>query len=327
MSKRFDNKKLLILLAGLVAILFLTTIIRIPKENATLRDKIVEFDTSDVAGIILYPKLSMDKPVEFSRTNGKWNVKQGTVVSATQEGVVKNMLSEVINLKPQSLASVEKSKWKDFELTDSLATRVKFLDKGGKILGDLLVGKLTYRQLSDQNGGYGGNNIQGTSFLRLYNEKEVYSVDGFIAFYFSGKFDDWRDKTFIRFNQNDVTNIAFTYPSDSSFKLTRKELLWFVDNQATDSANTENYLSLLSSLNGQDFKDGFKPDLNPSYQLQIEGNNLLGFYVKCFEQPGSGEYILNSSLNPDVYFTSKRNGIFETLFKPRSYFLKRTDKK
>ncbi len=37
MSNRFDNKKLLYLLAGLIVILLLTVIVKIPKESATYK--------------------------------------------------------------------------------------------------------------------------------------------------------------------------------------------------------------------------------------------------------------------------------------------------
>jgi hypothetical protein len=322
MSKRFDNKRLIILLAGLIAIMLFTTIIRNPKENATLKSRIIEFDTSDVSKIILYPKLSKNNPVEFNRINSKWAVQQGTITSATQKGAVQNILSEVVNIKPQSLAAMSKSKWEEFELSDSLATRVKFLNKSGKIIGDLMVGKFTYKQGNEQSGGYGGNNIQGTSFVRLYNEKEVYGVDGFISFYFSGSFNDWRDKTLASFNPADVINVTFTYPADSSYKLIKKDLKWYVDNQPADSTKITNFLNELRSLNGQDINDSFKPVLNPTYQLLVEGNNLLSLNVKCYENSNQDEYILNSSLNPEIYFSCKRNGIFEKLFKPRNFFLK-----
>ncbi len=53
MNKRFDNKRLLYLLSGLIAILILTVFIKIPREKATFKSSIVNFDTSDVSTIIL----------------------------------------------------------------------------------------------------------------------------------------------------------------------------------------------------------------------------------------------------------------------------------
>jgi hypothetical protein len=326
MSRRFDNKRLFILLAGLIIILLLTIVIRIPKENATLKSKIVDLDSVEVCKIILYPKLGSDNPVEFNRNNGKWTVQQGSIISATQKGAVQEIFNEVLRIKPQSLAAKSKVKWKEFELTDSLATRIKFMSKNGKTLSDLMIGKLNYKQINTPGGEYGANNIQATSFVRLYGEKEVYGVEGFIAFLFNGKFDDWRDKTFIQLNEKDITNIMFTYPSDSSYKLIKKDLVWYSDIQIADSSSVADFLKSISNLNGQEIKDNYKPVQNPSYQLLVEGNNLLNFTVKCYMENGTDGYILNSSLNPDVFFADKNDGIFDKLFKPQNYFTKKKTK-
>ena len=327
MSSRFDNKRLLYLLLGLIAILFLTVVIKIPKEKATLKSNIVQFDTSEVNKIILYPRISNGNAVEFDRNMNNWTVQQGSIVSATQAGAVQNIFRDVLSIKPQSLAAKNKSKWKEFELTDSLATRVKFMDKKEKTLADLMIGKFTYKQQDNPYSGSGGNNMQITSFVRLYNEQEVYAIDGLLSFSFNLKFDDWRNKTFIKSNKNDITNLHFIYPADSSFNLTKKGNVWQIASQNADSTKVSDYLISLGMLNGENFKDNYKSSLSPVCQLLVEGNNLLSFSVKCFKGDGIDEYILNSSLNPNVYFTTQKNGMFKKLFKTQSYFLKRAKNK
>jgi hypothetical protein len=327
MSNRFNNKRLLYLLTGLIVILAITVLIKIPKEKATLKSKIVSLDTSLVSRIILYPKISNGKAVEFSKIKGKWIVKQDNIISTIQAGAVQNLFNEVLNLKPQGLASKDKSKWKEFDLTDSLATRIKFLDKKEKNLADLMIGKFTYKRADNPYAGYGGNNIQMTSFVRVYNENEVYAVDGMVSFSFNIKFDDWRDKTFIKANRNDITNVRFIYPADSSFNLVKKGNSWQITDQIADSINVTNYTASLGIMNGETFLDNFRSDQSPVYQLAVEGNNLLNISVRCYKGEGIDEYILNSSLNPDVYFISKRDEIFEKLFKPERYFLKQGKKR
>jgi hypothetical protein len=322
MNKRFDNKRLTILLAGLTIVLSLTIIFKNPKEKATLKSKLVELDTSKVSKIILYPKISNGKEVEFNRSNNKWTVRQGNMISATQAGAVQNMFNEVMNMKPQSLAAVNESQWKDFELTDTLGTRVKFLDKKGNKLADLMIGKFDYSQADNPYGSYGGNSVKITSYVRVYNEKEVFAVDGLLPFSFNMKFEDWRDKTFIRAGNNDITTIRFTFPADSSYTLTKKDSVWYTGAVKTDSSAVAGYLNSMKLLEGENFKDNYKPVVNPFFQLQIEGNNLLSISVKCYVGEGNSEYILNSSLNPEVYFSSKRDGIFDKLFKPKSFFVK-----
>jgi hypothetical protein len=321
MSSRFNNKYLFYLLAGLVVIMLITVLIKIPRENATLRSRIAEFDTSAVNKIIIYPKTLKTGSFEFERSKNKWLVKQGDIVSATQEGAVQNIFGEVLNLKPQSLAAVKKSQWKEFELTDSLATRIKFLDRKGKTLADLMVGKMSYRQQDNPYAGYGGNNVQVTSYVRLYNERNVYAVEGFISFTFNTKFDDWRDKTFIRSDKKDITKITFTYPADSSYTISKNGNVWQIAGQTADSARVAGYINSLGLLYGQNIKDNYQPVMSPVYQMLVEGNNLLNISVKCYKNEDNDEFIVNSSLNPDVYFSSKRKDIPDRLFKPEGYFL------
>jgi hypothetical protein len=323
MSKRFNNKRLLYLLLGLVAILILTLLIKIPKETATFRSHIVDFDTSAVDKIILNNRISEGNTVEFNRTNDRWTVQQGNVISATEEGAVQNIFSEVLNIKPQSLASINQSMWKEFDLTDSLATRIKFLNSKGRILADIMIGKLDFKQPDKPNGGFSGNNIKMTSYVRLYNGKEVYAIDGLIPFSFNIKFNDWRDKTFIRYNKAEITNISYLCPADSSYKLIKKDSIWYSGNLKADSLKIDNYLNTLALMRGQEFKDDFIPSSNPVYQILVQATNSAGFSIRCYEVGSSGEYIFNSSLYPEVYFIDRKNVLFKQLFKSQSYFLKK----
>jgi Domain of unknown function (DUF4340) len=323
MSNRFNNRRLLILLSVLAAVLILTMLLKIPKEKATFISSIASFDTASVSRIILNNRISNGNTVEFDRRNGKWTVQQGNIVSATQEGAVENLFGEVLNIRPQSLAAVDKSKWKEFDLTDSLATRIKFLNSRGKVLADIMIGKLDLKQSDKPIGGYSGNNVQITSYVRPYNSNEVYAVDGLLQFSFNIKFDDWRDKTFIRTVKNDITDIRFIYPADSSYNLNRKDSVWYSGSVKADSSCIAEYLNSLALMNGQEIKDGFKPASAPVYQLLIEGGNSLKLSVNCYAGENTSEFILNSSLNPDVYFKSKKNGIFNQLFKSQNRFVRK----
>ncbi len=319
MSKRFDNKRLLMILGGLVVLLLLTVLIKIPRERSTLKGNLVEIDTSSVGKIIITPKSGTGNQFEFRKENDKWSIVQGDIVAIPMKGAVGNILSEIMAVKPQTLAAVGESMWKEYELTDSLATEVKIVSKKGKELAGLMIGKFSYRQVGNPYAGNAGNNIEGTTYVRLAGEKEIYAVDGFLAFSFSGGFDDWRDKSFVRCNKDDITKVIFTMPSDSSFILAKRDSLWYAANHKADSAKTANYLNSLSLVDGQEFEDGFKPGSFPVYQIVIEGNNLLNITVKCFRGEGD-KLVFNSSLNPDVYFSGKRDGIFAELFKPLDYF-------
>ncbi|MBK7131608.1 MAG: DUF4340 domain-containing protein [Bacteroidales bacterium] len=322
MSKRFDNKKLIYVLGILVVILLFTFVFKVPKDNATLKGSLVDLDTTAVTKIILYPKTSTGEPFEFVKEKDRWTVRQGNIISNPASGSVQNIFNDIISIKPQSLAAVDEARWKEFELTDSLAVRVKFLNSKGKKLTDILIGKLTYKQVANPYGYSGGNNIEGTSYVRVYGEKEVYAVDGFLSFTFNGKFSDWRDKTIFRCRKEDILNVKFVFPGDSSYTLTKKDAGWFAGNEKADSTTVSNFLNSLANLNGQEFADGFKPVSNPDYQIIIEGNNLLNSSVRCYRNGAGENYVLVSSLNPESNFSSNRNGLFSQIIKDKNYFIK-----
>jgi hypothetical protein len=321
MTKRFDNKKLLFLLAGLIVILILTVIIKIPRQNGTLKSRIADFDTSAVKKIIIHPKAGKGDPFELFRKKDKWMVKQGNIESASQPGAVENIFRETLGLKPQSLAAVNKKEWGKYELTDSLATRFEFLNSKGKRLADLMFGKMDYKQQQNPYAGYRGNNVQVTSFVRLHNENNVYAVSGFISFTFGTSFNDWRDKTFIRTDRNNITKITFTYPADSSFTLSRKGDVWKITDNIADSASVAGFLNSLTLMNGQKIKDNFHPSANPVYQLLVEGNNMKDMKVSCYKGASDEEYIVNSNLNPEIYFSTAKKEIPDKIFKASGYFL------
>lgn len=324
MSNRFDNKKLFYILAVLIVLMLVTVIFKIPRQKSTLREKLVKADTSEIVRILMIPKAGSGKSFEFVRDGKKWILRQDEITARPSAGAVGNILSEILSIKPQSLAGRGEKKMREFELTDSLATRIKLLNKKGKVLADLMTGGFTYRQTANPyGGGYGGNNIEGTSYVRLYGEDEIYAVDGFLSLSFRGEFNDWRDKSFIGFKREDVTKVKFSMPADTGYALALKDSVWYVNDEPVDSANTAGYLSAVSFIAGQNFRDHYKPGSTPLYQADFEGNNMLSFTVKCYNDTATGKFILNSSLYPDVYFESDFDDLVSRIFKPKEYFRKK----
>lgn len=323
MSKRFDNKRLLYILAGLVGLLVLTILLKVPAKQSTLKSFVAEVDTSDVSRIIFIPKKGTGEEFEFVKEKEKWIIKQGNLSARPVPWAVPNILGQIAAMKPKGLAARDDSKWAEYEVTDSLATRIRLLDGKNRDLTDLLIGKFTYTQVENPYSDYGGANVEGTSYVRINGEKEIYSVEGFLAINFSGTFNDWRDKSFIRCTSGDILKIDFIYPGDSSYVVSLTDKKWLLNGLPADSARVTGYLNTLSRIDGQEFIDGFTPSADPDYQMKVEGNNLTGFTVKAYNNPGTGKIVMNSSLYPEVWFSSTRDGIFSEVFKPKSNFLKK----
>lgn len=321
MSKRFDNKRLLYILAGLVLVLILTTVFKTNRQRSNIGSKLFDIDTAAVHKIVFIPRKTAGEPFEFVKDGSKWTINQGNVTAKPKSNAVGNILSGILEIKPQSLAAVDRSAFKEYELTDSLATRVTLLGKNEKILADVMIGKFTYRQTGSPY-QYGGNSIAGTTYVRISGENKIYSVDGFLALSFSGAFNDWRDNTLLDFKKEDATRITFNYPADSSFVLEFRNSAWFASNHPADSLIVSDYINSLSNIRGENFMDDFRPNAVPVYQLSIEGNNLTNLLVKCYNLEDQDEFVITSGINPETYYKSKKERLFKDLFKPASYFRK-----
>jgi hypothetical protein len=81
------------------------------------------------------------------------------------------------------------------------------------------------------------------------------------------------------------------------------------------------YLNGIKRKTNSSFKDNFSPLTAPDFQLTIEGADMMPVIVKAY-RTGENEFILNSSQNPDVYFSSTPTGLFGNIFKSKSEFLK-----
>ncbi len=320
MASKFNNKILLIVLVILAGLFILTRTIKQKRSTGNLKTDIVMVDSSAVDAILLYPSAEKGAEIMFSRIGNKWQVTKGEITSDADKNNIDNMFSELINLKPESVVTRNKEKWGDYGVTDSLGTRVVMKD-GKKVKFDLIVGRFDYQQSPSGYGGYGDNYGTGRTYIRLKEETDVYVVKGFLAMSFNQTFKNWRDQTFLKTDRNSINLLTFDYPADSGFVAMKSDSLWIIEGITADSAAIASYLNGLSRKSNTAFIDGFSPVIGPDYQLTINGTNMAPVVIKAYSK-GENDFVMNSSQNPDSYFTSPRAGLFENIFKAKSQFIK-----
>jgi len=311
MAKRYNNQILLIILALLTLVLVWAKFIRSPRKERTFRQELVRIDTSQVSKIILHPQAEKGTAIVLIKQENQWILQGQDRSHAAQKSSVQNLLAELMRMKAQRLVANSKDQWAEYQLTDSLATRVEVYESD-QLVADVLIGRFTYKQAPQNQYGY-GQNIQGSSYVRLSDEKEVYAVEGFLTVTFNQGFDHWRDHTFLKTRKDDLSKITFEYPADSSFVLEKTGTQWYAGQQLADSSNVDAFLGQLQSRDLYDFVDHFQGI--PDYTVTIEGNNMMPITVKAFKQSDE-EYYLHSSLNPDAFFYSAVSGIFKDVFIP-----------
>jgi hypothetical protein len=323
MYKKLNIKTLAIVLVILIGAVIAVYLSDSKKGERSFRAKMVDTDTSRITSIIIYPKAEKENAIELKKASEGWRVISGANTYNADEMMIRNMLKVLADLKPQRLAATEKSHWGEFDVTDSSATRVK-LYTGKKLATHLYVGRFSYQPPKNQNPYNYGQQGTMSTFVRLADEKSVYSVDGFLGMSFGRNVNDFRKKTVIRFNKEDLSRLSFTYPADSSFALVKEGNKWMINGLLCDSASVAGYLNTLSMLSSSNFVDDQKP-LNDmaDFTLNIEGNNFASpIVVKAFKADTVNRYLVSSSLNEGAYFSGKSNDLSDRIFAGKNKFFK-----
>ncbi len=301
-----QNKTLLIILVVLLAVYFGNEYMS--SDNRNFRDTLVALDTAAVDKIELYPRANEQQLITLRRQGSGWQLQAGNLTDDADISLVKGMLNELVDMRPQRLVATSSEQWAAHEVADSLGTRVKVYD-GEKLLADFIVGKFNFQPATRS---------MSTS-VRLAEDEDVYTVEGFMSSTFNRKASDLRDKTFINFDNSQLQELTFTYPADSGFVLSKNAAGWLVDIDPADSAAVAGYLSSIKTLRFNTFADQ-TPAGAPDYRLQISRSGLPAITLSAYAD--SSGYVYHSTLNPDAYFKSGSDRERKRLFVSRSKFVR-----
>lgn len=302
--KKFSNKFLVITLVVLIGLFALSKIFRSPKLESNVRKELVSLDTTKITEVRLQPAKALGKEVKLIKSGNSWRVLSDDKEAKVENGTVKSMLEVMMNLQAQRMVTRKKEKWNVFEVGEN-STRVSVYADGKK-QADFRVGKTGFSQGQ-------GQGISGAyTYIRLTDEEEVYSAEGFIGSHFNRSFNDWRDKTFMRVNKEDVARIEFTYP-DSSFVLEKRDSLWFTDNQPANGSQVDKYFNAIRFKNVNEFADDYVSKGEPLFKLNIVKTDGTLATVKAWAKTEE-DWVLASSFQEGVYFSAKTSGAIKEVF-------------
>lgn len=310
--KRINNKNLIIILIVLVGIFVLVRIFRTPTQSSNLKKELVSVDTAKITQIKLTPK-SGDGEIIFSRTLGSWTLKQANKQFNVEKGAATALLSQLVKLTPQKMVSRKKEKWTEYQVGDS-ATRVQAL-VGDDVVADLMIGRIGFNQSPAQmqqqqqlggGGGFGG----AFTYVRVADEDEVYTVDGFLESTFNRSINDFRNKTLIRLPSEDITKVSFNYP-DSGFVVEKRNNKWWIGESLADSTKMKSYLNSLNFKNASSFAEDFQANIPNALSLVVDGASGNLATIKAWKR--ENDWVFESTQQAGVYFSSEGSAIFQTL--------------
>jgi hypothetical protein len=307
MFRKVNNKILGFIFGVLLIVVVLLFLFEGGKNERTFREVLVDIDTTAVTEILIYPKSQEHKEVKLFKDGENWQV---TLTSGKTAKVpdqkIRDVLKQLLAIKPERLAARDESKWNELQV-DSTGTRLKVYE-GSKLALDIILGRFSFQQPRSMN-----------TFVRLYNDKDVYEVQGFLDMTFNQGANVFRDGTVIKSDYNSWKQLHFNYPADSSFQLTKNGNNWLINGLKADSTKTVNYLRRLASLSNNTFADDIKIDTTstPTFSLDITTDDLQFIEVKGFKDPAS--FVIHSTQNPETWFDG--SNLSKTIFVGKSTFL------
>jgi Domain of unknown function (DUF4340) len=329
MIKKIGNKGLLLILLMLLALFGLFRYISSKHSENTFQTALIpHIDTTRLTGMVIFAK-KLDAspkgvrghslpPFVFDKRGKDWYVSQEGVTSRAAEHSAKYLISLIAAISPDRLGSNDPKDWKQFNVTDSLGTRVVFL-YGKDTVADVIVGRFSYIPQEKK----------GISYLRLSGQKEVYAVEGFLSMNITEDFDAWRDKKIMPEEPGNWNKLTFIYPSDSGYVLLKdsNDSWKFGDGKKPDSLTTVKAVEEIANQNYGTFINKFDTNGKPVvFRLKIEGSGFNAVVLKAYVADTANKFAITSSINPGSYFSGKAD-FLNRIFRSRSSFYKKEEKK
>jgi hypothetical protein len=310
--KKLNNKILIIILVVLVGIFALVRVFRTPAKQSNLKKELVSVDTAAVTQIKLIPKVDGTE-ITFKREGANWTVTKFGKEYTLDLGAVNGLLGQLLSIEPKKMVSRKKEKWDEYQVGDS-TTRVQAL-AGDDVVADLVIGRIGFNQppaQMQQQQQFGGGGFGGAfTYVRVADEDEVYTVDGFLESTFNRSLNDFRNKTLIRLKSEDITKVSFNYP-DSGFVAEKRNKTWWVGDAPADSNKVKSYVNQFNFKNATTFADDFSSTRPADLSLVVDGVSGNLATIKAWKR--EADWVLESTQQPGVFFSSEGSGIFQTLF-------------
>lgn len=300
--KKITTTKLLGLLVFLLLVYAGTEFFSSTGRSRSFRDELISFAPEKVSRIQITKGGSNTL---LSKSEQEWQVSEDDSKSyKAQEDRIQSMLSSLQTVKPSRVASRNPEKWQEFQV-DSAGTRVQVFEGKKKVL-DIVLGRF----------GMQGQQ-QFYSYVRLFEEDNVYVADNFMGFSVSTDVANYRNQTVATFNKDSVNSIRFHYPGDSSFSLQMSiSGNWISETFTPDSVKIAQFIGTLSRLTSSKFENNLNlSGLEAQYTtiVEIEGKDPIE--LQAIVQNDS-TFIVTSNQNEEGQFNDP--SLFEKIFKAKS---------
>ena len=269
--------------------------------------QLIAIDTNSITAISIIPERSPQNEITLKREGKSWIASQGNRTVRASFQALNPLLAKLADIESQRIVTKYLPEWNNYGVGPEQGARVRVF-RNGEILEDFLIGRF---DTSADSIGY--------TFIRLWEDEEVFAVRGNLGPLLCPAFDAFRSRALLGIDPSKVQEIWWE-------PVERDSAAVFSHTPQIDS-----FLQNVRSLQGESFADAFDPVR--SAQL-LQGR--ITFFGTDWETPvevawyrdslEEKSFIFSSTSNPDNYFSSDSAGIFGQLVIPFYSFAAATDK-
>jgi len=314
-SKKLNNKSLIYIFLGLLIAVVLLQVFKGNKNERSFKSMVIEIDTAAVSQIMI-TTAKTDKPIQLMKENGRWMVESEEKSYNGDKGIINGLIQSLNTLKTERIAATKPDKWEEYEVTDSLGTRVRLMNAHDDLLADVIIGKFNFKQIPSNNPYQRQPATKTNSFVRNADDDVVYSVDGFLKMSFQPDINAYRDKKLLNVKASDIKRLSFSYPADSGFLLQKQNGQWMLNGLTVDSVKMASYTNKIARLmSGDLLANETQGNHQILYSLKVEGDNFSPVTIQASPaQNQADELIITSTANPGTAFSGKKNGLSEKIY-------------
>ncbi|MBK9537904.1 MAG: DUF4340 domain-containing protein [Flavobacteriales bacterium] len=225
MSRSSGTRTLLIIVAALAALYFVSTRWGANSKQRSFRDQVITLDTAALTSFSLHPAKLAHAELRFERTADGWAVTHDGAVHLADTADVHALLGGLARARAHRFTGYLDRLATRYDLTDSLADRAVFRLRDG-----------SERQVLFGRGQPAEDGSGMLSTINVVGENEVFSVKGTMSEMADQDLVAWRPTRLMAGRPADIQRVSFQYSMDTAYVLERAGNTWLVDRDTADQS-------------------------------------------------------------------------------------------
>lgn len=206
------------------------------------RSSVLSFSPSSIDRIEI-ENPNRDYVVVLQKEAGAWRVesRDGSTTFLANENLVTSALEELSTLEINALVARSPERHARYHV-DREGTTVR-LFSGGRGVGSLIVGRFHFQ-----------SQTQFFTYVRPSHSDDVFTVPAFLNATIARDIPEWRDRTIWNLDPNQISEVHFVFPADSSYSVVHQgNTIWVSESDTLNTSLVNSMIRQLSAFSSDGF--------------------------------------------------------------------------